>query len=123
MNETGALSGTNAVSGIAMEELSATEAWRSLGPNIRRLLTLALESRNLRAALHETHPTLDDEMQQLVMGKLLLDPAIQSVVNLYALGIPASKTPLNAITTSTPPVASVPPVIECGVLSDAEEVG
>lgn len=79
--------------GINLEELNATEAWRSLGPNVKRLLALAFESRNLPAVIREAHPALDPEMQTQLAENLLGDPAVQSVVNQYALGITAAKTP------------------------------
>jgi hypothetical protein len=88
---------------ISMEELSTTEAWRSLGPNLKRLLTLALESRNLPVVIREFYPALDSETQRLLSENLQLTPAVRRVIDLYALGV-AAKTPSDTTDISTTPV-------------------
>ena len=119
MNETETVSATIGGSGISMEELSAIAEWKSLGPNLKRLLTLALPSRNLLAAIRETHPTLDVEMQRQLAQKLLQDCNVQAVVNLYSIGVTtaAQSLPVEPV-VPTP----IPPVVDCGTYSDAGEV-
>ncbi len=76
---------------ISMESLTSTEAWRSLGSNVKRLLTMALQSRNLLAAIRETHPTLGEDMVHQVAANLLVEPNVRRVIDLYAVGITAAK--------------------------------
>ncbi len=73
--------------GVSLEELSATDAWKSLSGRVKQIIADALLQRSLLAALHRADPGLSFDMQQKVATKLVLNPAVQAVVNFYALGI------------------------------------
>jgi hypothetical protein len=78
--------------GVTLEEISRSEVWKSLGGRTKQIIADALPQRSLLASLHRANPTLSFEMQKLVAAKLVTDPAVQAVVNFYALGIePAAK--------------------------------
>jgi len=106
------------VTGISLEELSATPEWKSLGPNLKRLLALALQTRNLPAVIDQMHPTLDAELQHKIAEDLLRMPAVRHVVDMYALGV---AEPLPVATPDKDPVtpSADMPVVDSGVFSDA----
>jgi hypothetical protein len=105
------------VTGVSLEELSATAEWKSLGPNLKRLMALALQKRNLPAVIEEMHLTLDAGLQQKIAADILTMPAVRRVVDLYALGV---SEPLPVATPDKDPAAPVP-VIDCGTFLDAAQ--
>ena len=108
------------VTGVSFEELSATAEWKSLSPNLTRLLAFALQTRNLPALIHAMYSNLDEELQRKIVEDLLRMPAVRRVVDLYALGV---AEPLSMATPDKDPVAPSAdvPVIDCGEFSDAEQ--
>jgi hypothetical protein len=109
------------VTGVILEELSATAEWKSLGPNLKRLMALALQTRNLPAVIDEMQPNLDAEVQRKIAEDILRMPAVRRVVDLYALGV---AEPLPGATPDKDPVAPCAdvPVVDCGVFFDAATV-
>lgn len=108
---------------ISFEELSSTPEWRALGAHMKRLLRLALQSRNLLAAVRELRPNLDAETQQRVATTVLVEPNVQAVVNLFALGvgIEVAAAPQSASVEKEVSTAPTPPATDGGS-SDAELV-
>jgi len=107
------------ITGFSLEELSATAALGSLGPDLKRLLTIALHTRNLPALIHQIYPTLDDELQRKIVEDLIGMPAVRRLVNLYALGVPE----LPVATPDKDPVApSAEMPVDDGVVCDAATV-
>ena len=106
--------------GMSIEELSATNEWQALRPNLKRLLTLALQSRNLTAAISELHRSADAETPRQLAEKLLQDSTVQAVVNLYSVGVAAAPqlAPVQPVFPTTP----IPPVVEVEIFSDAKQV-
>ena len=94
-------------SGISMEELSRTDAWKSLDGYLKRLLVQALESRNLPAAVAARYPNLDKTLQRKIADELLSKPAVRQVIDLYALGVTAAPLP-EATPAPVAPSADVP---------------
>jgi len=80
--------------GTSLEEISATDAWRALGPNLRRLLTIALPQRNLPVAIRMmagVAPSMATEMAERLLAE---DSNVRCVIDLYATGViakPAAK--------------------------------
>jgi len=109
------------ITGITLEELSATAEWRSLGAHLKRLLTVALQTRNLPAVIHETYPTLDAELQRKIAADIVTMPAVKQLIDLYAVGV---AVPLPVATPDKDPVAPSAdvPVVESVVVSDAATV-
>src|ERR1017187_2469803 len=102
---------------LSMESISSTDEWRSLTSSRKRILTRALESRNLLAAINLTYSSLDAAAINRVVGGLLADRAVQTVVILHALGVslkspwlvedipaPPIEEPIKAPEPSAPPV-------------------
>ena len=109
------------VTGVSLEELSATAEWKSLSPNLKRFMALALQTRNLPAVIDEMHLTLDAELQRKIAEDLLRMPAVQSAVNLYALGVALPPPVPTPDKDPVAPSADVP-VVDSGVFSDAATV-
>jgi hypothetical protein len=109
------------VTGVSLEELSATAEWRSLGPSLKRLLVLALQTRNLPAVIHETYPTLDAELQRKIAADIVTMPAVKQLIDLYAVGV---AVPLPVATPDKDPVtlSADVPVVDSVVVFDAATV-
>ena len=73
--------------GISMEELSATPAWKSLRPSIKRILSDALQSRDLKSAVRNSTVGVSSEVQQMIVQNLAVDRQVQSVAMLWVLGV------------------------------------
>jgi hypothetical protein len=88
-------------------ELSATDEWKSLGPNLKQLLVLALQS-NLPAAIKAAYPNLDEELQRQIADELSEMP----IVNTLGVAVP-----LPVATSDKTPVApsADAPVLDSGV--------
>jgi hypothetical protein len=108
------------IAGISLESLLATPEWHSLGANLKRLLTVALHTRNLPAVIEEMHLTLDAGLQQKIAEDLLKIPAVRRVVDLYALGV-AEPLPMTTPDRETVAPSTDVPVIDCGTFSDAAQ--
>ena len=109
------------VTGITLEELSATAEWKSLGPNLKRLLTYALQTRNLLAAIHEVQPNLDAGLQRKIAEDILTMPAVRQVIDLYAVGISAQLLVVTSDHNSVAPSADAPDDVD-KVSTDVERV-
>jgi len=72
-------------SAVSLEELSSTKEWRSLGAYTKQILSEALESRNLLAAIAK-HTQSKVTADKIAFG-LLKDQDVLAVVLKYALGI------------------------------------
>jgi len=96
---------------MSIEELSRTDAWRSLSPRVQRLLTVALPQRNLLTVVRAANPNLEPMLQQKIVSGLLTDPKVQAVIVLYTLGVaPASTPKLEPAAVEAVTVASAQPV-------------
>jgi len=99
--------------GISIEELSATPAWESLRPSIKRILADALQSRDLRSAVANSTVGISPDVQELIIKNLAKDPAVIAVVMLYALGVapeseakPAEPAPIATGGSAAPSVTA-----------------
>lgn len=112
--------GGSALPKATLEELSATDAWRALGPKLRRLLTIALPQRNLPAAIQAMYgvvPSLATEMAERLLGE---DSNVRHVVELYGTGVTAkpATSPASPVEVSAETVIPASVAIDAGTFSN-----
>lgn len=116
--------------GMSLDEIAKTEAFKSLGANLQGIMILSLTQRDLHSALKQVCPKWDEATIHKGVLDLLRNENVRKVVNLYAIGesesepavdvIPASE--LAAEVTAETPVtitgsAAEVPTIDCGTFS------
>jgi hypothetical protein len=102
---------------VALEALTATPEWKALSPRVQQVLSLALQSRNLVAAIQIIHGGMQVDLARTVAERLLAQPDIRILTDLYCFGIVADST------ASVEPAVPAPPVVDAApVIAPASEV-
>lgn len=110
--------------GLNLDRLAQSEAWKSLGKNLQGIMILGLTQRDLAAALRTVYPDWDEPTIHRVVLDLLKDSNVRKVIEFYAVGESESEPAVDVIPASEPAieVAKELPatVIDAGTFGEAK---
>jgi hypothetical protein len=115
---------TKKSTGLNLDFLARTEAWKSLGKTLQEIMIVALVQRDLAAALRTVYPNWNEPTIRRVVIDLLKSDAVRHVIELYAVGVSDEPAKVAAETpTVTESPAEFPAVvtIDCGMFDAAPE--